>query len=73
MDWKFVINIIQILASFLLIASIVLQARGSGLGSAFGGEGMVFRTKRGIEKILHLSSIVLAVIFLALSLASIFV
>lgn len=72
MDWKLIISIVQIIASFLLITSIVLQARGSGLGSAFGGEGMVFRTKRGIEKILHLFSIVLAVIFLALSLASVF-
>ena len=73
MNPKLIINIVQIVISFLLIISIVLQARGSGLGSAFGGESMVFRTKRGIEKILHTTSIILAVIFLGLSLALIFV
>lgn len=73
MSIKLVINILQIITSILLIASILLQARGTGLGGVFGGEGMIFRTKRGVEKILHISSIVLAIIFLGLSLALIFV
>lgn len=73
MNLKFAVNILQIIVSFLLIASILLQARGTGLGAAFGGEGMIFRTKRGVEKILHIASIILAFIFLGLSLALIFV
>jgi len=73
MNLKLIINIVQIVISALLVVSILLQARGTGLGAAFGGEGMIFRTKRGVEKILHTSSIVLAVIFLGLSLALIFV
>lgn len=55
--------ILQIALSVLLIASILLQQRGSGLGSAFGGEGNVFRTKRGVEKGLYYLTIVLAVLF----------
>ena len=54
--------------SALLIASILLQQRGTGLGAGFGGEGNVFRTKRGIEKGLHHATIALAVLFFATAL-----
>lgn len=73
MNLKLIINIAQIAVSILLITAILMQARGTGLGAAFGGEGMIFRTKRGMEKILHISSVILAAIFLGLSLALIFV
>lgn len=68
---RFLINILQIISSVLLIATILLQNRGTGLGAAFGGEGNVYRTKRGMEKILFYTTIVLAVIFLGSSLAAI--
>lgn len=64
-------TIAQIVVSSLLIIAILLQARGSGLGSTFGGEGNVYRTKRGVEKILFRSTIVFAVIFLGLALATV--
>ncbi|MFA5133558.1 MAG: preprotein translocase subunit SecG [Patescibacteria group bacterium] len=73
MNLRLIINILQIVVSFVFIVSILLQARGSGLGAAWGGDSMIFRTKRGIEKTLHYISIVLAVIFLGLSLALIFI
>ncbi len=57
--------LIQILLAILLTAAILLQQRGTGLGSAFGGEGNVFRTKRGIEKGLFYATIGLAVLFFA--------
>jgi len=72
MNWKLIINILQIVVSALFIGTVLLQARGSGLGAAWGGDNMIFRTKRGIEKSLHYISIVLAIIFLGLSLALIF-
>jgi len=53
---------IMILA-VLLTASILLQQRGTGLGAGFGGEGNVFRTKRGIEKGLHYATVALSVLF----------
>ncbi|MCX6744668.1 MAG: preprotein translocase subunit SecG [Candidatus Parcubacteria bacterium] len=59
-----ILNIIQIIISILLALAILVQQRGSGLSSAFGGQGAVFRTKRGLEKSLHIATIVLAVIFL---------
>jgi preprotein translocase subunit SecG len=61
----------QIVIAILLMGGILLQARGAGLGSAFGGEGNVYRTKRGVEKIIFKATIVLSVCFLALSLATI--
>lgn len=66
-----VITIAQVALSVLLIASILLQQQGAGLGSVFGGEGNVFRTKRGLEKILFYATIVLAVLFMASGVAGI--
>lgn len=61
--------IIQIIISALLVGAILLQARGSGLSSVFGGESTFYHTRRGIEKIIFWATIVLAVLFVATSLA----
>ena len=63
--------IAQIAVSVLLIAAILLQSRGTGLGTTFGGEGNIYRTKRGLEKTLFRSTIVFAVLFFAISLAAV--
>ncbi len=60
------IDILIIIVAILLIISILLQQRGSGLGAAFGGEGNVYMVKRGAEKIIFIASIILAVLFLGL-------
>ncbi len=70
MSW---LKIAQIVVSLLLIIVILLQNRGTGLGSAFGGTGGVYLTKRGLEKKLFIATIVLAVLFFGLSLASLLV
>jgi len=67
----FWLNIGQILLAVLLVTTILLQQRGSGLGASFGGESTVFRTKRGIEKSLFVTTIVLSVLFLASAVAGI--
>lgn len=63
------ITIIQLVLAVLLIAAILLQQRGTGLSGAFGGEGSVYSTRRGIEKILFASTIVIAVLFFGISVA----
>ncbi len=63
-----ILKILQLGSAFLLIIAILLQQRGTGLGAAFGGEGNVYRTKRGIEKKLFFATIALAIIFLLSSL-----
>lgn len=57
----------HLVVSILLIAAVLLQNRGAGLGQAFGGDSAIYRTKRGVEKRLHQGTIVLAVLFLTLS------
>ena len=58
-----IIDIVQIVSAIALIVVIVLQNRGTGLGSAFGGEGNVYRARRSVEKVLFQLTIILAVIF----------
>lgn len=59
------LNILQIIISVLLITSVLLQQRGEGLSSAFGGDGGgVYRTRRGMEKTLFIATIILAFLFL---------
>ena len=65
------IKIIQLIISVLLIIVILLQNKGTALGGVFGGSNTVFLTKRGIEKKLFIFTIILAVLFFAISLASI--
>lgn len=64
------LNIVEIVLGALLIAGILLQSRGSGLGIAFGGDSNVYRTRRGIEKRLHVATVVVAVGFFATALAN---
>lgn len=64
----FGIKIAQIVVSVLLMVAILLQSRGTGLGGVFGGTGGVYMTKRGLEKKLFMATIVLAAIFILLSL-----
>lgn len=65
-------NIAQILVSIALVIVLVLQAKGSGFGSALGGQtSSVFRTRRGVEKTLFNATIVLVAVFLAISLLSV--
>lgn len=62
--------IIQIIISVFLVISILLQARGSGLSSVFGGESTFYHTRRGMEKVIFWSTIVLAVLFVITNLVS---
>jgi protein translocase SecG subunit len=61
--------IVQIALAVIMTVSILMQNRGSGLSGVFGGSGGVYRTKRGLEKILHLSTIIFSILFFGVSLA----
>ncbi len=60
-------SIAQIVLSIALILTILFQVRGGGLGGIFGQASTVFRTKRGVEKTLFQLTIVLAVLFIIIS------
>lgn len=65
------LQIIQIILSITIIALLLLQAKGAGLGSIFGSDSGVYRTRRGLEKTLHQTTIGLAVLFFVISLITI--
>ncbi len=65
-------QIALIITSLSLIASIVLQNKGVGLGGLTGQDaGSVFSARRGMEKTLFWITIVLAIVFVVLVIATI--
>lgn len=67
-QYRVYLQVVQIIIAVALTVAILLQARGAGLGSVFGGTGAVFKTRRGIDRMLFRTTIVLAVLFGLLSL-----
>ena len=65
-------QIALIITSLALIVSIILQNKGVGLGGLTGQDaGSVFSARRGIEKTLFWITIILAIVFVALVIATI--
>jgi len=62
-----ILTLLQIIISLLLLGVILLQSKGAGLGRAWGGEAGFYHTKRGMEKLLFILTIVLAVLFFTIS------
>lgn len=60
-------DMLEAAVSVLLIISILLQHRASGLSQTFGGAGTTFVQRRGAEKLLYQASIVLSIAFFALA------
>jgi protein translocase SecG subunit len=61
-----ILLISQITISILLGLLILVQNKEGGLGQAFGGGSEGFTaTKRGAEKVIFISTVVMAVLFLA--------
>lgn len=53
----------QIITAILLTITVLMQSQGSGLGAAWGGSSESYHTKRGVEKVVFISTIVLAILF----------
>lgn len=63
----------QVVISIVLIILVILQERGAGLGTIFGGGGASYHTRRGLEKFIFWATIISAVIFAALAILNLFV
>jgi preprotein translocase subunit SecG len=72
-QWIPALRIIQIIIAVAVIVFILLQVRGAGLGSIFGGSsaGSVFKTRRGVERLIFNITIVLVVLFAVVSVLSV--
>lgn len=57
----------QIVVTIFLILFILLQQRGTALGSAFGAEGGFYATQRGIQKKIFWATIIFAILFIVLA------
>ncbi len=69
-----ILNIVQMVVSVALIAVILVQQKGAGLGAGFGGSGgQVVSTRRGVDLFLHKVTIALAIIFFALAASNFFI
>ena len=55
-------SIAQILIAIALIATVLFQLRGGGIGGIFGQADSVYRTRRGIESTLFKLTIILIVL-----------
>ena len=68
------LSIAIIITSITLIASVVLQSKGIGLGGLTGGDtGGVYSQRRGVEKILFWITIGLSSLFFLLALITVLI
>jgi preprotein translocase subunit SecG len=56
-------NILTLISMVVMTITILLQTRGSGLGSAFGGEGNMYRSRRGAERVVFNATVLSAIVF----------
>ncbi|NOZ06163.1 MAG: preprotein translocase subunit SecG [Chloroflexi bacterium] len=63
--------IAQIIVAVSLITLVMMQAKGSGLGGIFGGDGGIYKTRRGVEKTLYQATIGLSVLFFLMAIVSV--
>ena len=69
-----ILNVAIIIVSIALIASVLVQSKGVGLGGLTGGDsGGVYTQRRGIEKVMFYITIALSVVFLMLALISVLI
>jgi len=68
-----ILLIINIVIAIVITAFILMQGRGAGLGSAWGGGGELFQTRRGVEKVTLRLTVGAIVLFFIVSLISFFV
>jgi protein translocase SecG subunit len=61
---KTAFTVIQVITLILIIATVLLQQKGTGLSSMFGSSTNFYQTKRGAEKLLFYTTVVSAIIFL---------
>lgn len=70
---KSILLIVNMVLAVGIVALILLQGKGAGLGSAWGGGGELFQTRRGIEKVTLRLTVLLIVLFFIVSIVNLFI
>lgn len=68
-----ILLVVTIIISVLITVLTLFQGKGGGLGSAWGGTGAGFQTRRGLEKVLLRLTAVLIFIFFVVSVINILI
>jgi preprotein translocase subunit SecG len=63
----------QIIVSVVLVILILLQQRGSSLGSVFGGTGEFYTARRGMEKKILWATTIFGILFVTLALLNLLI
>ena len=71
MSVLFYVNVIQIFIASGMIVLILLQTKNTSLGSVFGGDSSIHKTRRGVEKTLHQATIGLSFAFFLIAVLSV--
>jgi len=69
MEIQTILTYAQIASAVLLVITVLLQQKGQGLSSTFGGSNMEYSTRRGAEKVIFYATIVFAMLFIGISIA----
>ena len=71
---KVYFNIAQIIISVALTIVILLQTKSSGLGGVFGGtETAIYKTRRGVERLLFNITIGLSIAFFIITVLNVII
>ena len=70
MDINFVLKLVEIGVALVLIAVILLQVRGAGT-ALFGQAESSYRSRRGVERLMFRSIIVLAAVFVVIAVVNV--
>jgi preprotein translocase subunit SecG len=70
---KDILLIANIILSIIIAVLILLQGKGAGLGSAWGGGGELYQTRRGVEKVTMRFTYISIFLFFVLSIANFFI
>ena len=64
MNLNEMLQFVTVTSGILMITCVLLQQRGASLGAGFGSSGELYTTRRGFDKNLFETTIVLAVMFI---------
>jgi protein translocase SecG subunit len=65
-NWAAILTWGQVVSLMLTVIFILLQHRGAGLSSSFGGRDEIYLTRRGVEKTVVTLSVFTLLLFIAL-------